>query len=140
MSTVSTIRRLGARPRTTGSRARSPRSPSTTAAGTAYPILTVDTGTGRRPSTAHTVLRSELAKLDIQVGERVVILYGGKRRSKDGSTEYESYRAKAPDREPRRFAWGDSENGDATSGDDLVDTAPPAVVTTSVDDSSGLPF
>lgn len=99
-----------------------------------YPILTVGTEDGEKAVHAfHTVLRNELAKLDIQVGEKVAILYGGKQRSKDGSVEYEGYRVKAPDRKPRRFAWGDSDNGDETSGNDLVDDTPG-------DDGSDLPF
>ena len=104
-----------------------------------YPILTVDAAGGEKAVHCfHTVLRNELAKLDIQVGEKVAILYGGKQRSKDGSVEYEGYRVKAPDRKPRRFAWGDSDDGDATSGDDLVDTKPD--VDSTPDDNSEVPF
>jgi hypothetical protein len=83
----------------------------------------------------HTVLRNELARLDVQVDESIAVLYGGKQRTRDGSTNYEGYRVRCPDRTPKRFNWGDGD-GDPMTPDDLErpgsDDEP--------DDSSDLPF
>lgn len=40
----------------------------------------------------HGVLRQEMEKADAQVGDRVAVLYSGKRPTKDGEGEYNHYR------------------------------------------------
>lgn len=40
----------------------------------------------------HGVLRQEMEKADAQVGDRVAVLYSGKRKTKDGEGEYNHYR------------------------------------------------
>jgi hypothetical protein len=74
----------------------------------------------------HTVLRNELARLDVQIDEPIAVLYGGTQRTKDGSTNYEGYRVRMPGRTPKRFNWGNGD-GDPTGPDDLVrpDDEPP---------------
>ena len=73
----------------------------------------------------HTVLRNELARLDVQAGEHVAILYVGPRKTIDGGNSYEAYRVKCPDREPTRFNWGATSDGDPTDGGDF-DSVPAA--------------
>jgi hypothetical protein len=75
----------------------------------------------------HTVLRNELARLDVQVGEHVAIFYGGPRETRSGDGSYESYRVKCPDRQPARFKWGGAAvDGEPTDGGDF-DPTPAAV-------------
>jgi hypothetical protein len=87
-----------------------------------YPILTVRAEASENSAKAvhcfHTVLRNELARLDVQVGEQVAILYAGPQQTKDGTATYEGYRVKVPSRTPKKFDWGGDE-GDPTSPDDL---------------------
>jgi hypothetical protein len=70
-----------------------------------YPIVTLETDDGEVACHAfHAVLRNELARKNVQPGDRVEILYGGKRTSA-GGTQYESYRLKLPDRAGQKFDW-----------------------------------
>jgi hypothetical protein len=97
-----------------------------------YPILTVTldedcraNGTEHKAGSElaihafHTVLRNELARLDVQIDESIAVLYGGRQRTRDGSTNYEGYRVKTPGRQPQRFNWGNGD-GDPTGADDLL--------------------
>jgi hypothetical protein len=93
----------------------------------------------------HTVLRNELPKHKPQVGERVVIFYGGKKRA--GDTSYHVYAVRMPERPVQPFSWGDGEDPDnPTDGSDF---ASPSATTASVSgakpgepaqDDSDVPF
>jgi hypothetical protein len=100
-----------------------------------YPIVTVkqDDGTSVAVHAFHTVLRNELARLDVQVGEGIAILYAGPQKTRDGKAMYEGYRVKMPGRTPKRFNWGaDEGDGDPTDAADLDSS--------DTDDRSDLPF
>jgi hypothetical protein len=92
-----------------------------------YPIVTLrlDDGAEFAVHCFHTVLRRELERLDVQVGEHVAILYVGPRKTMGGDNTYEAYRVKCPDREPARFNWGAASDGYPTDGGD-VDPVPAA--------------
>ena len=53
----------------------------------------------------HSVAKNELAKLRPQVGEKLVIVYNGKRNSKSGRGSYHSYSVSMPDRPKTDFSW-----------------------------------
>jgi hypothetical protein len=91
----------------------------------AYPIVTVkqDDGVSLALHAFHTVARDELAAKDVQIGERIAILYAGKQRTKAGDGEYEGYRVKLPGRTPKKFNW-DGDELDSTDSSSL-ETVPP---------------
>jgi hypothetical protein len=72
-----------------------------------YPIVTLETDSDEEVAihAFHTALRNELARKNVQPEDRVRILYGGKRTSGDGKTQYESYKVKLPDRAGQKFDW-----------------------------------
>jgi hypothetical protein len=88
-----------------------------------YPVVTVEGPEGARAAHAfHTVLRNELAKRNVQVGDEIEILYGGK--SGPRATDYERYRVKNLSRQPKSFDWGAHGDGDPTDADDLSPEVP----------------
>jgi hypothetical protein len=86
-----------------------------------YPIVTVkqDDGTSLAAHCFHTVLRNELARLDVQAGEGIAILYAGPQQTRDGKATYEGYRVRMPDRVAKRFNWAPAADADSTAAGDL---------------------
>ncbi len=87
-----------------------------------YPIITIATDDGERAVHCfHTVLRNEMARLDVQPGVPIALLYKGKVDGKDGGASYESYRVKRLDQQGRKFDWADERKAaqdDPTPQDD----------------------
>jgi hypothetical protein len=72
-----------------------------------YPIITI-VDEGGEPVAVHAfhdVLRNELAKLQPEVGDRLVVVYRGQKEGRSGS-RYHSYAVETPDRPPPPFDWG----------------------------------
>ena len=93
-----------------------------------YPVLTIalDSGEEVAVHAFHTVLKNELARLKPVEGERIGIVYHGKKAGKGGGNGYESYRVKVD-----RSAGGSSSAPDwdamkAETDQQLGNEAPPA--------------
>lgn len=78
------------------------------------PVLTLkqDDGVFRGVRGYHKVLRDEINRADVSVGDRIAIVFEGKKQNKKGTGSYWSYKV--------RVARGES----AGSSDDASDVAP----------------
>jgi hypothetical protein len=89
-----------------------------------YPCVTVDGDDRVAVHAFHTVLRNELAKRNVQVGDQIEILYGGKSGPK--ATDYERYRVKNLIRQPKEFDWGAGRDPDDSTDAAVFEPEVPA--------------
>lgn len=99
----------------------------------AVPVLELETPEGSRVAVwaFHTVLRNELKRLAVQVGDEVAI-----RRLEDSAKGYKRYRVFTPDEQVNEFSWDSvsTDGGDVDPDDQEEVLAPPGETHADEDD------